>query len=305
MRSVRRILLALLLAGSIAQAQTVVQVTDDAHHTLTIARPAKRVISLAPSVTELLYEAGAGDRLVGTVDYSDYPPEARKIPRIGNNQELDLERIASLRPDLVLVWFHGNATRQVEQLAKLGLPMFYVDPHHVLDIADELERIGQLMGTGPLGRGAAERFRARDALLRARYAGRVQVRVFYQVAVDPLLTINDQQIISDVIRMCGGSNVFGKESPLLPTLSTESVVAANPDVILTSRWSAEGANPGGAVRAPEAPGLRMWTQFSAMKAVKTGQLWLVPGDLLSRQGPRILDGAQAMCTVLEEVRKAK
>jgi iron complex transport system substrate-binding protein len=305
MRRVTRVLLVFLLASSIAHAQTVVQVTDDAHHTLTVARPARRVISLAPSVTELLYEAGAGDRLVGTVDYSDYPPEARKVPRIGNNQELDLERIASLRPDLVLVWFHGNATRQVEQLGKLGIPMFYVDPHHVEDIPGELERIGQVMGTGTLAQAAAQRFRARYASLRARYAERPQIRVFYQVAVDPLLTINDQQIISDVIHVCGGSNVFGRESSLLPSLSTESVVAANPDVILTSRWSAEGANPGSILRSPEGPGLKMWTRFSAMKAVKTGQLWLVPGDLISRQGPRILDGAQAICTVFEAVRRAQ
>jgi iron complex transport system substrate-binding protein len=300
-----RILLAVLLGSSIAQAQTTVQVTDDAHHTLTVARPAKRVISLAPSVTELVYEAGAGDRLVGTVDYSDYPSEARKVPRIGNNQALDLERIASLGPDLVLVWFHGNAARQVDQLAKLGIPLFYVDPRHILDIPGDLERMGELMGTSTTAKSAADRFRARYASLRARYAERALVRVFYQLAVDPLLTINDQQIISDVIHLCGGSNVFGKELTLVPKLSTESVVAADPDVILTSRWSAYGEAPGDAVRAPGAPGLKMWTQFSGMKAVKTGQLWLVPGDLISRQGPRILDGAQAICTVLDEARKGK
>jgi iron complex transport system substrate-binding protein len=301
----KRILLAVLLASGITQAQPTQQVMDDAHRTLTVARPVKRVISLAPSVTELLYEAGAGDRLVGTVDYSDYPPEARKVPRIGNNQALDLERIASLAPDLVLVWFHGNATRQVDQLAKLGIPLFYVDSRRILDIPGELERIGQLMGTGTVAKAAAERFQVRYASLRARYAERAPVRVFYQLAINPLLTVSDQHVISDAIHLCGGSNVFGTEPTLVPKLSTESVVAANPDVILASRWSAAGELPGGALRAPEGPGLKMWAQFSGMKAVKTGQLWLVPDDLISRQGPRILDGAQAVCTVLEEARRGK
>jgi len=304
MRRTRRILVATLLASSVAQAQTVVQVTDDAHHTLTLGRPVRRIISLAPSLTEVLYEAGAGDRLVGTVDYSDYPAEARKVLRIGSNQSLDLERIASLGPDLALVWSNGNSARQLEQLAKLGIPLFYLAPRHIQDIPGELERVGQLAGTGTIAHAAAERFRARYASLRARYAERPEVRVFYQVAFNPLLTINDQQIISDAIHLCGGSNVFGKESMLVPKLSTESVVAANPDVILTSHWDAEDHASGSAVRAPEGPGLKMWTQFSTMKAARTGQLWLVPGDLISRQGPRILDGAQAICTALDEVRKA-
>jgi iron complex transport system substrate-binding protein len=300
-----RMLLVVLLFSGLAQAQPAVRVTDDAHHTLTLARPIKRVISLAPSLTELLYEAGAGDRLVGTVGYSDYPPEARKVPRIGSNQALDLERIASLKPDLILVWFHGNATREVEQLVALGIPMFYLEPHRIQDIADELERIGQLMSTSNTAKAAAQRFRLRYASLHARYSDQAKVRVFYQLAVNPLLTISDQQIISDVIHLCGGSNVFGKESMLVPQLSTESVVAANPDVILTSRWYAEGEVGGSAVRSPDGPGLKMWTQFSSMKAVKTGQLWLVPGDLINRQGPRILDGAEAVCTLLDEVRKRR
>jgi iron complex transport system substrate-binding protein len=297
-------LAALLLVG-VAQAQTAVDVPDDAQHTLALARPARRVISLAPSLTELLYDAGAGDRLVGAVDYSDYPPMARKVPRIGSNQKLDLERIASLKPDLILVWFHGNATREVDQLAALGIPMFHLEPHRIQEIPSALERIGQLMGTGTTALAAAQRFRARYASLRAQYAGRTSVRVFYQIAANPLLTINDHQVISDAIHLCGGINVFGNESMLVPQLSTESVVAANPDIILTSRWSTDGEESGGAVRSPEEPSLKMWAQFSSMKAVKTGQLWLIPGDQISRHGPRILDGAQAICTALDEARKHK
>jgi iron complex transport system substrate-binding protein len=301
----RKLLLVALLFAGVAQAQPTGQVPDDAHHTMTLARPVKRVISLAPSLTELLYEAGAGDRLVGTVDYSDYPPEARKVPRIGSNQALDVERIANLKPDLILVWIHGNASREVDQLGALGIPMFYLEPRRIQDIPSALERIGQLMGTHNTARAAAQRFRARYTSLHARYADRTPVRVFYQVAMSPLLTINDQQIISDAIHLCGGSNVFGKESLLVPQLSTESVVAANPDAILAARLGADGQTSGDTQPSPEEPSLKMWSRFSSMKAVKTGQLWLVPEDLVSRPGPRILDGAQAICTALDEARKRR
>jgi iron complex transport system substrate-binding protein len=296
------VLIVLLLSGA-ALAQTSVHETDDAGHALKLAHPARRVISLAPSLTELVYEAGGGDYLVGTVDYSDYPSAALKLPRIGSNQKLDVERIAGLKPDLIVVWFHGNALREVEQLAALGIPSFYVEPHHIEDIPGALERIGRLLGTEKAAQAAAQRFRARHAELRARYAGRSPVRVFYQVAADPLLTINDQHIISDGIHLCGGRNAFGGEGTLVPQLSTESVVVANPQVILTARWRDKDSGKVVPMRDPAEPSLRMWTKFSGMRAVKTGQLWLIPGDQISRHGPRILDGVQSICTALDEARK--
>ena len=294
-----------LLSGFAGQARAEVRVTDDAGHALALAKPARRVISLAPSLTEMLYEAGGGDRLVGTVEFSDFPPAALKVPRIGNNQKLDLESIVALKADLILVWVHGNATREVDKLATLGIPMVHLDPRRIDDIPRTIERIGVLVGTERTAHEAAQRFQTRYDDLRAHYADRPPVRVFYQVADSPLLTVNDHQIISDVIDLCRGRNVFGKEKQLVPQLSTESVVAANPDVII----AAQLASPDGAgkspVRAAKDPSLAMWAPFSGMSAVKTGQLWLVPGDSISRHGPRILDGAQAICTALDEARKAK
>lgn len=277
-------------------------IKDDAGHTLNLPAPARRVISLAPSLTEMLYAAGGGARLVGAVDYSDYPPAALKVPRIGSNQKLDLERIAALKPDLVLVWYHGNAMREVDGLARLGIPMFYVEPHHIEDIPGALQRIGTLIGSDTTARVAAQAFQARYAALRAEYSHRMPLRVFYQVSEQPLLTINDNQIISDVIRLCGGRNVFGDQPMLVPQLSTESVVAANPDVILTARYDAPSTDP---QRAPSAPTLRRWTEFTHLRAVQTGQLWLIPGDQISRNGPRILDAAQAVCEALDAARKAR
>lgn len=279
-----------------------IMVNDDAGNTLVLQTPARRVISLAPSLTEMLYAAGGGDRLVGAVEYSDFPPQAKDLPRIGSNQKLDLERIATLKPDLVLVWFHGNAQREVEKLRALGVPMFYLEPHGIGDIPGALERLGALTGTGDVAATAAAQFRTRHAELARRYAGRDPVRVFYQIASKPLLTINDRQIISDVIRLCGGVNVFGKEPALVPRLSTESVVAANPDVILTAHMGGGGER---ATRAMDEASLAAWLKFGSMKAVKDRQLWLIPGDAISRHGPRILNGAQAVCEALDDARKPR
>jgi len=277
-------------------------VRDDAGHMLKLQHPATRVISLAPSLTEMLYEAGGGDKLVGAVEYSDFPPEALKVPRIGSNQKLDLERIAGLKPDLVLVWFHGNALREVERLGDLGIPMFYLEPRRIADIPGALERIGQLLGTGQQANAAAERFRKRNEALRSKYARRATVKVFYQIAASPLLTINDQQIISDAIRTCGGANVFGRETMLVPQLSTESVVAANPEIILTARMDGKEQM---AVRTSTEDSLKNWLQFTRMSAVQHRQMWLIPGDQISRHGPRILDGTEAICTAIDSARQEK
>ncbi len=301
----KRALLLVLCAARIGLAHADVRVTDDAGHTLQLARPARRVISLAPSVTEMIYEAGGGDRLIGTVEHSDYPPAARQIPRVGSNQRLDLERIVGLKPDLILVWLHGNTSNEVTQLASLGFPMFNLESRRIEDVPDGLERIGQLLGTPAAARSAAQRFRAHYAELRSRYERRSPVAVFYQVADPPLLTISDTQIISDVIRLCGGRNVFGKEPALVPQVSTESVVAANPDVILAAHIEAKTADGAKPERAPSDASFARWAAFSAMRAVRTGQMWLVPADTISRPGPRILDGMSAVCTALDEARKAR
>lgn len=276
-------------------------VKDDAGHTLDLARPAQRVISLAPSLTEMLYAVGGGDTLVGAVEYSDYPPAARAVPRIGSNQKLDLERIATLKPDLVLVWYHGNAQREVATLAALGIPMFYLEPKTIADIPGAMQRIGQLLGRAAQADAAAQAFRTRHATLRARYAQRPPLRVFYQIAERPLLTINDQQIISDVLRLCGGINVFGQERMLVPQLSNESVVAKNPDVMFATRLG-DDPTP---LRQPEEASFATWRRFPNLQAVRSGQQWLISGDLISRHGPRILDAAESVCTALDEARKAR
>lgn len=271
-----------------------VTVTDDRGQVVTLPGPARRIISLAPHVTELLFAAGAGGYIVGAVEYSQYPEAAKSIPRVGNNLQLDLERIVDLKPDLVVVWLHGNAQRQLDKLLKLGIPVFYNEPHQLGDIARSLEQFGRLAGTEAVALPAARAFLARESELRARYAGRPAVRVFYQVWESPLMTINGNQIINDVIMLCGGQNVFADLKPLVPRVSIEAVLEADPEAIGTAIIDATRQN-----------GLENWKQWPHLTATARNNFFLIHTDLISRHTPRILDGAQQMCEHLDAARSRR
>nr|WP_224080888.1 cobalamin-binding protein [Cupriavidus laharis] len=285
-----------LIAAS--QATAAVSVVDDAGQTVTLAQPARRVVSLAPHVTELLYAAGGGERIVGTVHYSDYPPQARDIPRVGDNKALDLERIAALKPDLIVVWRHGNAQKQTDRLRALGLPLFYSEPRRLEAIPDNLEKLGTLLGTEAVAHRAAEDFRQRVATLRKTYAGRPPVTVFYQVWQQPLMTLNGQHLVSDLLTLCGGRNLFAAESPLVPTVSVEAVVAGNPEVMLTAGTGATQSD------RPLAD-FAMWEKWKQVTAVARGNLFTINGDLLNRAGPRVVQGAEQICKDLETARSRR
>ncbi|MCA1247015.1 cobalamin-binding protein [Massilia sp. MS-15] len=294
MRASRLLAAALLagLAGSAAGAA--VTVVDDAGRRVTVAQPARRVISMAPHATELLFAAGGGARVVGAMNYSDFPAAARKIPLIGSNSVIDMERVLALKPDLVVVWHTGNTARQIAQIEALGVPVFHSEPRRIAQVADNIERLGRLLGTGPVAAPAAAALRARLAALQARYAGRPPVTVFYQVWDQPLYTLNDAQIASDAIRVCGGRNVFGALKAVAPQVGIEAVLAADPEAILADKRY----DPGD-------PGLGLWQAYPGMTAVKRANLLTVDGELLSRPGPRTMDGAARLCEALEEVRRRR
>ncbi|TAK67848.1 MAG: cobalamin-binding protein [Betaproteobacteria bacterium] len=286
-----RCLLAAALALARVPAGAEVRVTDDAGRAVTLKAPAQRIISLAPHLTELLFAAGAGKQAIGTVEFSDYPEGARAVARVGDSALLDLERIVELRPDLILVWQHGNAQRQLDKLLSLGIPVFYDQPNRLSDIPRSIERLGRLAGTEVVATSVARAFRAREADLRKRYAGRAPVRVFYQIWEQPLMTINDEHLISDVIRLCGGHNVMADLKQLAPVISTEAVLAADPEVIA------------GATAEPNMrDDLDNWKTWPRILAVKRDNLFVIHTDLISRHTPRVLDGAQQMCENLDKAR---
>jgi iron complex transport system substrate-binding protein len=279
----------LALAGIPAAAA--VTVRDDAGNSVTLARPAQRVISMAPHITELLFAAGGGSHVVGAMNYSDYPEAAKRLPLVGSDQQIDLERVLSLKPDLLVVWKSGNTARQLEQLKSLGLPVYYSEPQKLDDVASSLTRLGQLMGTEPQAQAAADSYRQKIAALTATYAERAPVTVFYQIWEKPLFTLNRDHIISDALRICGGRNVFGDLKVIAPSVSTEAVLQANPEAIL-----------GGEQHDREA-GINLWKPYSGLLAVQRGNLFMLDSELLTRASPRIADGAAALCEKIEQARR--
>ncbi len=285
----REALLALgMLVCVAAIAGGAVAVGDDSGREIRLQAPAQRIVSLAPYITELLFAAGAGKQIVGTSAHSDFPPAAKEIPRVGDASGFDLERLLYLNPDLVVAWQSGNPSGLVDRIAELGVPVFISEPRRLVDIAHTIERLGVLAGTVQSAQAASTAFRQRYGELHARYARRRPVSVYYQVWDSPLMTINGTHLISDLIRLCGGVNAFSHLPTLTGIIDREALFAADPQVIV----------------APDAEALSRWRRWPQLRAVRDNRLLFIPGALLARHSPRILDGAERLCAALELARDA-
>lgn len=278
-------------ATIVSTAHAQISARDDTGRIVTLQAPARRVVSLAPHVTELLYAAGAGGAVVGAMEYSDYPEIAKSLPRVGGSAGLDLEAIVALHPDLVIAWQSGNPSWQVERLVNLGIPVFVTEPRRIDDVASLLERFGKLTGTEAVAQKAAGKFRRHEAQLRARYPGRPDVSVFYQILDSSLFTVSGRHLISDVIRLCGGKNIFAGLPGLTPRVDVESVLKNNPEVILASGYEPQWSE-----------WLARWRAWPMLTAVARNNLFLIPPDLIERQGPRILEGADRVCAIFDQAR---
>ena len=294
-----------------------IQVVDDAGFKVTLKAPAARIISLAPNITELLFAAGADAqltqemrnnkatvRIVGAVAYSDFPQAALAIASVGDSRDVDIERILTLRPDLVVVWRGGNSAKQIAQIKKLGIPIYYSEPHHLEDIAKAILNFGTLMNTQQTAQQVASQLQQKLAFIRTnytqKYAQQKPVSVFYQVWDKPLYTLSGQHIVSQAITLCGGSNVFSNLKSIAPIVSQEAVLAANPDAIIGSQESGTEADKE-AKKTAEA-GINNWRRYTNMNAVKYNNLLLIDGQLMNRAGPRMIDGVLDMCQKLEQAR---
>jgi iron complex transport system substrate-binding protein len=259
--------------------------------TLLLAAPATRVVTLSPHLAELVFAAGAGDQLVATVEYSNYPAAAENIPRIGDAYRLDSERIVALRPDLVIAWDSGNPRAAIEQLRSFGVPVWAVEIREPLEIADTLDAISLATGHEIPAMRESEAIRNRLNKLATDYQGAENLDYFYQVGEKPLFTINGEQLISKGLRMCGGNNVFSEESGIAFQVGYESVIVANPDALFAP-------SSGGS----EDP-LSAWREWPAMKAVRRDALFLLPADAVSRATPRFLDALELACRLLDGLRE--
>ena len=268
-----------------------IAVKDDTGQLIVLNKPAHRILSLAPHITEILYAAGAGASIVGTVQYSDYPEAARKIPTVGDAQGLDFERILALQPDLIVAWKSGTPVSAQEKLKALGFVVFLSEPRKVADIATNLEHLGQLAGTYKHAQKASREFLEQFQELRLHYERKKKLKVFYQIWDQPLMTINGEHLISKIINLCGGENVFTALTGLAPTVSLEAVLTADPEVIITGGTGREKAD-----------WLNFWRQWSELRAVKQNNLFIIDPEIIQRHSPRIILGARKLCDYLDLAR---
>ena len=282
------VLAALLVAQG---AQAAVRATDDTGAAIELAAPARRIVSLAPHATELLFAAGAGPQVVAVLKGSDAPPAAARLPIIGDVNGLDLEGILALKPDLVVTWPY-TTPGQVGLLRARGIAIFTTDAHSVADIARDLAALGTLAGTQAVADAAAARLRDRAQGLARAAAGRSPVRVFYQVSGTPIFTIAGGHLIERALADCGGVNVFAGASIPAPQVDVEAVLAQHPDVIIAA--TAGGVEPAW---------LDAWKAWPQLPAVRRGNLFTVDADQLHRAGPRFVQGMEQLCATLERARR--
>ncbi|GAB2882279.1 cobalamin-binding protein [Pseudoduganella ginsengisoli] len=286
---IKRIVMAAAMLAAVS-AHAAITVHDDDGKPVTLQKPAQRVVSMAPHVTEMLFAAGGGDKIVGVVSYSDYPEAAKKIQNIGDNRNVDMERVASLKPDLIVIWMHGASERQIETLRQLGIPLFHSEPKKLADIADNVQRMGKLLGTEAVADKTAADLRTKLDALTAQYAKRPPVRVFYQVWDKPLYTLAGGHIINDAMRVCGGENVFAALKTTAPVVDVENVLREDPEAVFATAEKNYG-------------GVNLWRPYKNMKAVKNNNLFTIESSLVNRSGPRMIQGTAMICEKLEEARQ--
>jgi iron complex transport system substrate-binding protein len=280
------------LASPAAPASNATTLTlyDDTGQRVAAPNSPQRIISLAPGATEMLFAAGAGARVIATVDFADEPPAAKHVPRIGDVTSVDMERLVALHPDLVVVWPGGGNPAQIEKIARLGIPVYRQQVNRLADLPASLRRLGVLAGERVVADRAAQDLEGHLARLARDYGGGQHPTVLLEVWNRPLYTVGGTQLMSDALRLCGARNVFGDLKDLGPVIDTEAVIARNPDIIVAA------APPGEA-----ASWIADWKRLGSLKAVRTGRLIAFEDQRLSRLGPSVIDATEALCKELAAV----
>ena len=255
----------------------------------------QRIITVAPHLSEVVEAAGGANRLISVSAYSNFPESVKKLPITSDARSIDLEKMKSLRPDLIIYWRGGTPESQIESIKKTftSIQVVSVEPKKLTDIANDIETIGKLLGTETIAKKNADAFRAQIIELKHQYQNKNKrkVKVFYQVWAQPLMTLNQDHLIADIINICGGEQLFAKEKLLVPTVSREAVVKANPEIIFTAvdtqqmktDWS-------------------MWSSIPQLAATQRKAFIDIDGDMISRPSTRIMQGAKKICLEIDKIR---
>jgi iron complex transport system substrate-binding protein len=291
----RNLSVALLVCAGLAAcaaASAEVSAIDASGRRVTLAAPARRIVSLAPHATELLYAAGAGAKVVAVSDYSDFPEAAKRLPRVASSGGVDLERLLALRADLVVAWRLEATARALDRIEALGIPLAYIEPHRLEEIPQAIETLGVLAGTQEIAQAEAARLRAELGRLASAYRGRPPIDVFYEISQRPLMTLSGRHFVSDALALCGGRNVFAAAPIIAPEVDAEAVLAADPQVIISAR-----SDPA------DNSWQDFWLRFSNLRAVRDGNLMAIHGEEMHRHGPRAIAATAKLCELLDEARR--
>lgn len=258
-------------------------------------RPPQRIVALAPHAVELLYALGAGDRIIATTEYADYPEAAKNIPRVGGYHGLNIERIYELQPDLVIVWENGNKSDDIERFEELGLPIFRSKTDKLDTLPAHLMRLGKVLGLEAKAQALADSFTRRLADIRAKNANKAPVSFFYQLWLEPLRTMTAQSWVNDVLLACNGRNIFDStDLSEYPQVNMETVLLRAPQAIIVP------SHHGDVLATGEA-----WLQWPEIPAVRNQHIYYIDGDILHRYALRILEGVETVCEAFDKVRASE
>jgi vitamin B12 transport system substrate-binding protein len=250
-----------------------------------------RIVALAPHIVENLFAIGAGDQIVGTVEYADFPDAANKIPRLGGHQGIQIEKLLALKPDLVLAWKTGSKADDLALIERMGIKVSYSEANDVEKVPQELLRLGKLTGREDAAKHAANTFQRQLALIKAKQQGKANVAVFYQLWPQPMMTVSKNTWINQLIEICQGSNVFANSQTDYPLISIENVIVAKPEVIILPEEKSNTKQP-----------VIAWHEWPEVPAVKHNQFIRVDADLLHRFTTRMLVGLDDMCHKIDQSR---
>jgi iron complex transport system substrate-binding protein len=286
-----RIFFAALLVSlaSFAHAENVTAI-DDAKQSITLTKPAQRIITLAPSLTELAFAAGAGDKLVAVSAYSDYPLIAKKLPQVSDASGVSFESLLALKPDLILAWKSGNRASDLQRIRDFGISVFAIEIERMNDVPRALRNIGLLAATSSISERAATDFEQRIETLRTANTAKSKVSVFFEISREPLMSVNRDHAISEVIRLCGGENAFADMAPLVFVTPLEALFSKQPDVIIYTSSDA----------SEKMPSLR----YRGLKAANAKRIYRIPADPILRTGPRMAEGVANVCATLNQARQS-
>jgi len=278
-------------AANVAPRAAPLVITDDTGKTVTLPAIPTRIVSLAPGATEMLFAAGAGKHVIATVEYSDDPPAAKQVPRIGDVVAIDMERLVALRPEVAVVWPGGGNPAQIEEISRMHIPMYRQQVNTLADIAGSLRRLGALASTRDVAEQVAQKIETRLATLTRTYGSSRHPSVLMEVWNHPFYTVGGTHLMSDALRICGARNVFGDLKELGPVIDVEAVVARDPDIIVAAAPPGAGAE-----------WLADWKRFTTLRAVRNGNLIAFEDQRLTRLGPSVVDATEALCKALAKAR---